>query len=189
MAKLAFSFDGMVVKEISLLADRITIGRHARCDIAINDPAVTGKHAEITRGHAGHFIEDAASTNGTFVNSVPIARQLLKHADVITIGQYRIVYLEELQYPDCRTIEPGELIRLGQQFELAVQTGKVMSIYDRNQGRKSATTIERMPNIVSSLPVWTRSFEVQAPTPPVVPQPKKGIFGRIVAALKRNRMD
>lgn len=189
MAKLAFSFDGMVVKEISLSVDRVTIGRHARCDIAINDPAVTGKHAEIMRSHAGHFIEDAVSTNGTFVNSVRIARQLLQHADVITIGQYRIVYLEELEYPACRTIEPSEWGYLARQFELAEKTGRVMSIHDRNQGCKSAAAIERIPTIVSNLPSRARSFEVGAFTLPVAQQSKKSILGKVVAAWKRNLSD
>jgi predicted component of type VI protein secretion system len=182
MAKLAFSFDGMIVKEIKLASDRVTIGRHAKCDIAINDPAITGKHAEIIPDRDNYFIEDSASTNGTVVNGVLISRQRLKHADVITLGKYQIIYLEELEYPDCRQIRFGEFQTISQQFNLAVKTRNVMSVYDRNNSIRSSATLEKVPAIVSKLPCSEGAIDAW---PAEATKPAPNIVRKIISALRR----
>jgi pSer/pThr/pTyr-binding forkhead associated (FHA) protein len=44
-----------------------TIGR-AECDVELNDPDVSRRHAVIRLVDAGLAVEDLGSTNGTFVN-------------------------------------------------------------------------------------------------------------------------
>lgn len=93
MAKLLLSKDGEVLREFPLLAQRMTIGRRAGHDICIEDPLVSHDHATIVTVHRNSFIEDLGSTNGTFVNGAPIKKHLLRHNDVITVGEHRLCYL------------------------------------------------------------------------------------------------
>lgn len=44
-----------------------TIGR-AGCDVELNDPDVSRRHAVVRQVDAGLAVEDLGSTNGTFVN-------------------------------------------------------------------------------------------------------------------------
>ena len=46
----------------------VTIGRDAECDIVLNHPHVSRRHATITVGHDSLWIQDLGSTNGTYVN-------------------------------------------------------------------------------------------------------------------------
>ncbi len=48
-----------------------TIGR-AECDVELNDPDVSRRHAVVRQVDAGLAIEDLGSTNGTFVNGLRI---------------------------------------------------------------------------------------------------------------------
>src|SRR5689334_6476749 len=45
----------------------VTIGRHPGCDVVIDDPSVSRRHATVHLGPAGVRIEDLASANGTRV--------------------------------------------------------------------------------------------------------------------------
>jgi hypothetical protein len=45
----------------------ITIGRDAKCDVAINDPSVSRRHAQLTFEAGAYDLEDLASSNGTFI--------------------------------------------------------------------------------------------------------------------------
>ncbi len=79
-------------QELELTSDSFAIGRKSDNDLTIEDPAVSGHHARITKIHAVYFIEDLKSTNGTFVNDKRIERHQLRDTDVITIGRHRIIF-------------------------------------------------------------------------------------------------
>ena len=55
-------------RELALDKERVTIGRHADNDIALNDKAVSGHHAVVITILSDSFLEDLDSTNGTLVN-------------------------------------------------------------------------------------------------------------------------
>jgi hypothetical protein len=76
-----FARDGRVIrisvrnKDLAKARGSLTIGRDpARCQIVIDDPTVSGRHARLvmdteTGSHPGSFlVEDLQSTNGTFVD-------------------------------------------------------------------------------------------------------------------------
>ena len=70
----------------------MTIGLKADNAVAIVDPVVSGHHARIVKVQAVFFLEDLKSINGTAINGRPITRHQLRDADVITIGQHRLVF-------------------------------------------------------------------------------------------------
>jgi pSer/pThr/pTyr-binding forkhead associated (FHA) protein len=46
----------------------VMVGRGPQCDISLTDDAMSANHARISFHHAQWWIEDLASTNGTFLN-------------------------------------------------------------------------------------------------------------------------
>ena len=93
MAELQLLVDDVVVKSFPFNKDSILIGRSPGNDIVIDEEAVSSEHARIDLipnnlldGIIDVFIEDLGSTNGTFVNHVPVKRQQLNNSDYIRIA-------------------------------------------------------------------------------------------------------
>ncbi len=98
MAKLILSMDNLVLKEIPLDKERITIGRKAQNDIQIDNLAISGVHAVVVTILNDSFLEDLDSTNGTCVNGQQIKKHFLQNNDVIELGKYRLKYVKELTH-------------------------------------------------------------------------------------------
>jgi pSer/pThr/pTyr-binding forkhead associated (FHA) protein len=75
-------------RRIVLDHDKVTLGRLPECELAVADPNVSRRHAEVRRGtDSTWLVADLGSTNGTKVNGVKISgpRQL-DDGDEITVG-------------------------------------------------------------------------------------------------------
>ena len=99
MAKMILSMDGLVLKEIPLTKERMTIGRKAHNDIQIDNLAISGEHAAVVTILNDSFLEDLNSTNGTLVNGQPIKKHFLKNNDVVELGKYKLKYIAEQAAP------------------------------------------------------------------------------------------
>jgi len=95
MAKLILSMDNLVLKEIPLNKERLTIGRKPQNDVQIDNLAISGSHAVIVTILDDAFLEDLDSTNGTFVNGRQIKKHFLQNNDVIELGKYRLKFVRE----------------------------------------------------------------------------------------------
>jgi pSer/pThr/pTyr-binding forkhead associated (FHA) protein len=96
MAKLILSMDGLVLKEIPLNKERMTIGRKPHNDIQIDNLAISGEHAVIVTILNDSFLEDLNSTNGTYVNGQSVKKHFLQNSDVVELGKYRLKYVNDV---------------------------------------------------------------------------------------------
>jgi pSer/pThr/pTyr-binding forkhead associated (FHA) protein len=70
------------------------IGRDAACDVRLDDPLVSRRHAVVFSGEAGTVIEDLSSANGLYLNGDRCGRTgALNPGDVIQLGStvWRVV--------------------------------------------------------------------------------------------------
>ncbi len=93
MAELQLLVDDVVMKSFPLDKDTILIGRSPDNNIVIDEESVSTEHArvdlipnQLMDGLIDIFIEDLGSTNGTFVNHMPVKRQQLQNFDYIRIA-------------------------------------------------------------------------------------------------------
>jgi pSer/pThr/pTyr-binding forkhead associated (FHA) protein len=79
----------------------ITIGRAPDNMIVIDDPSISGRHAQMELVGENYRLKDLESTNGTKVNGVPITETLLRFEDRIRFGT-----IEARYEPDVRGSQP-----------------------------------------------------------------------------------
>ena len=64
----------------------VSIGRLPECDVAVSDPNVSRRHAEVRRRGNDFIVVDLGSTNGTKVNGAGVRERRLVDGDDITVG-------------------------------------------------------------------------------------------------------
>lgn len=79
-----------------VVKDRVTIGRDKSCQLCLsNDTALSGRHCSVLYRDGSVYVRDEESTNGTFVNGVPIVGEYkVEMDDILLIGssEYRITW-------------------------------------------------------------------------------------------------
>jgi len=93
MPLLIVKFEGSVLKKVRTNGGSITIGRLPDNAIAIDNLAVSKRHAQITSEQGHLVIKDLDSLNGTFVNNQRVKQSSLKDGDVVMVGKHSI-YVE-----------------------------------------------------------------------------------------------
>jgi pSer/pThr/pTyr-binding forkhead associated (FHA) protein len=66
--------------------ERATIGRSRECDVVLEDPNVSRRHAELRREGDGWAVVDLGSTNGVKLNRRRVEHAVLQPGDTITLG-------------------------------------------------------------------------------------------------------
>jgi ABC-type multidrug transport system ATPase subunit len=80
--------DRYAVKSLDIPDAGLEIGRDAsRCQLVLEHPSVSAVHAELSF-HEGRVLLTDRSTNGTFVNGLPMVSGELHDGDYITFGRY-----------------------------------------------------------------------------------------------------
>lgn len=70
----------------------LTIGREATLDMALDEYAVSRRHARLIRQAGGIAVEDLKSKNGTFVNKERVTEELVHDGDRIAFGTVVCIY-------------------------------------------------------------------------------------------------
>ena len=72
-----------------------TLGRSRDCEIVLNDPNVSRRHALVKKDWSGYTIEDLGSKNGVLVNDKLIQKpRRLKDRDEVVIGPMKLLYID-----------------------------------------------------------------------------------------------
>jgi adenylate cyclase len=94
------------------------VGRTAACDLIINSPTISRKHARIRVVGDRAFLRDSGSTYGTAVNGVPVLdEQEIASGDTLRLGQIEMTLVQDLPEHDLLSEshhlleEAGTLIR------------------------------------------------------------------------------
>jgi hypothetical protein len=74
---------------------RVVLGRSRECDIQVEDPNVSRRHAELRQEGSSYWIVDLESTNGIEVNGRRVKRAKLEDGDTFTVGSTEIAFTTE----------------------------------------------------------------------------------------------
>lgn len=96
-------------RKVRLVRTAYVLGSDDACDIRLNDPFVSARHAEIVLADdgAGYFVRDLDSRNGTFVNGTRVSSAPLFAGCALRLGRSSLAWKEA-----CSSIEelPGDCV-------------------------------------------------------------------------------
>ena len=82
------------LQEVDLSGDAVIVGRGATCQITIDDPMLSRRHARLDLRGSEPEIEDLGSRNGTQLDGSPLrGRAVLRDGDRIRLGTRELVFL------------------------------------------------------------------------------------------------
>ncbi|HZS78776.1 MAG TPA: FHA domain-containing protein [Ktedonobacteraceae bacterium] len=72
------------------LLPQTTIGRGPTCDIQLTDNFISGEHTRMWYRNGTWYVQDAGSTNGTYLNNQPAREPLpARFGDIVQVGFIR----------------------------------------------------------------------------------------------------
>ena len=75
----------------------VLIGRSPACDLTLDHPTVSVRHARLRYHHAQWWVEDLGSTNGTYLNDEVVAEAVvLTGMDVLRCGSVALQVIESV---------------------------------------------------------------------------------------------
>ena len=127
----------------TLGTDPVIIGREGpTAKFVIADPAVSRRHAQISRQDDGYVIEDLNSTNGTFINAQRVVGAVpLTPGDLIELGTAVTLSYDTLDYDNVTMLalnqgKVGELVEDIVQQEYFRQLQEQLKVLRRKPGAK-----------------------------------------------------
>lgn len=81
--------------EVTLQGTVAVLGRDPSCDLVLNDPRCSRRHAVVEAGPQGLSIRDTGSANGVVVNGEKVERATLKPGDEVRLGEILLRVLPE----------------------------------------------------------------------------------------------
>ena len=88
--KLIVTRTGKTLQEFKMTDSKVLVGRSELSDVFINHQYVSKHHALLVRDRNALLLVDLKSTNGTFVNSRRVRSTVLRHDDIVSLGNHAI---------------------------------------------------------------------------------------------------
>ncbi len=104
----------------------LLIGRSSACDVVIDHPEVSGRHAILSITPDGVYeIQDIGSKNGIYVNGDRVIKKALQEGDKVLLGSYELDWLTILKNPPASaggSDSPTRVTRVPFQGKSALRT-------------------------------------------------------------------
>jgi hypothetical protein len=142
MPILQITKDGLLLQELEIQAEAVTIGRDPECEIRLGDLTVSRRHALLTR-HDGnrYFIEDLQSRNGVSLNGNAVTQPTaLAGGDQIRMGIYQLTFLDSVEARQSSPSEPEQAVP--ETFPAASHPTRLQSVEESNAAKHSGHALE-----------------------------------------------
>ena len=78
---------GVVAGKDYAVAGTVLIGSGREADVRVRADMVSRVHARLWQEGDNYYLEDAGSTNGTFLSGIGIRKDRVRHLDIVTLGR------------------------------------------------------------------------------------------------------
>jgi len=100
-------------RQLEIDRSPLVIGSHGSCDLRVEDPTVSSRHAELAFRPGGYLLRDLGSRNGILLGSFRVEQLFLSPGMVLTLGRTQITVVDldrRVEVPLSRADRFGELV-------------------------------------------------------------------------------
>ncbi len=138
MSYLRIYLNDVLMDQVELTKDKMTIGRSDDSDIVLDNSGVSSHHALIQKEAGRYVIADNDSSNGIFVNGDKVDQHRLEYRDEIQIYNYVLKYmasrgLQGIADPDVA--QDGDMSQTG---TMEVNISDVQELLKLREKKKTA---------------------------------------------------
>ena len=108
-------------KVYDLRGTHLVMGRDPLCDVPLTDKSISRRHAELRVEQGKFHIIDLNSSNGTFVNSVPVSESPIRPGDQIRLGSEILALGRVVAGPTFIAAGPVQIDEQGNVVDAAIQ--------------------------------------------------------------------
>jgi pSer/pThr/pTyr-binding forkhead associated (FHA) protein len=149
-AQLLFRDRRNHTQTFSLKAEESILGRDAGIAVAVSKDGVSRHHARILKKGDEYVLEDLRSTNGTFLNGQAVARDQLRHLDVIGLGkEAELIFV--LRADEAKTIRKVVVLDASLLRDTPNAVPEALPVGEVTVGRSSACNIVAAQGAVSKI--------------------------------------
>lgn len=99
---------GQVTQRFVIDQPEVVIGRDPQSNIVLSDHGVSRRHARIFQTETDFVIEDLGSSNGTYVDGVPVVSCVLHGGDSVQVGHTLFLFDRLLEHVPEKEHVPDE---------------------------------------------------------------------------------
>lgn len=141
----------------------VTLGRSQECEILLEVPAVSRKHARIFYQGGKHYLEDLDSRNGTLVNNIAVREPMALHnRDRIQICSILISFMEDGHEHDPENHEDFQAQMVDDETDALDHQSSYMATFDmfKNQNQMGQTTVKAEDKLKALIAIGRHLGEV-----------------------------
>jgi len=91
MARLECKTDGLELQVVELKPGINRLGRSHENDVCLDHLTVSSSHCEVVLGCGKVSVRDCASTNGTFLDGIPVQEAILLPGQMLRVGDVELL--------------------------------------------------------------------------------------------------
>jgi predicted component of type VI protein secretion system len=138
MPYIRIHLNNVLMNQVELNKEQLTIGRSADSDIVLDNAGVSSRHATIQKEGGGYVIADSGSSNGVFVNGKKIDRHTLEYRDEIQIYNYVCKYMASRGLQGIADPDLAQDADLSQDGTMEVNISDVQDLLKLRERKKTA---------------------------------------------------
>jgi DNA-binding NtrC family response regulator len=125
-------------RPVALGARPITVGAHRSCDLVLEDPQVSRKHAEIAAAPEGIRIRDLGSTNGTWWQGTRVGEAIVPAGATVQFGATPV----RISAADAPSLPPSDRDRFGEMAGKSVAMRELFAVLEMASPSDATVLIE-----------------------------------------------
>jgi DNA-binding NtrC family response regulator len=125
-------------RPVALGARPITVGAHRSCDLVLEDPQVSRKHAEISAAPEGIRIRDLGSTNGTWWQGTRVGEAIVPAGATVQFGATPV----RISAADAPSLPPSDRDRFGEMAGRSVAMRELFAVLEMASPSDATVLIE-----------------------------------------------